>query len=84
MDQITRLIKYSIPTKFDKGAYGLQWSSFKEDQGVTHYIQVSEDPENPEWITFGEFFETILSDDILDLTVAEMYLNIYKNKTNSL
>lgn len=81
---LSRLKKYSAPTKFDKEPYGTQWSSFKEDEGVTHYIQVSDDCDAPHWISLGDFMVTAKGDWLLDLPTLNSYLQAYKDKQNKI
>lgn len=74
MDLIT---KYCAPTKFDIEPYGAVWRQAVEDNILAYYIQVSKDPEAPEWLTMALLLNEIYKNQYEDIGFIEKCLDLY-------
>jgi len=72
------LVRYSSPTKFDSAGYGQIWRHIL-DNGHEQFIQVSKDPEKPDWIRMGKFLEKALSHKFYDEPFIEECLERYSS-----
>lgn len=78
MDDV--VVRYNIPTKFDKGSYG-QVAKVVEDRGeCSYYIQTSKDPETIHWVRSGLFFEQLYNYRLKDETKLKYWLDLYHNR----
>jgi len=59
------MIRYTIPTKLDKGNYG-EICKVIEDQKTSYYIQLSKDKDHFLWISIGDFLQKIFLQNLLD------------------
>lgn len=75
------LVKYSAPSKFCKEAYGQIWQQMHDDEEYTLHIQVSKDPENPEWLTMMRFLQIVFSEKIFLPRFVEQCLEDYQDMT---
>lgn len=79
------IVRYTHPSRFDFEPYGSIWKAFGDNDEYTLYIQVSEDPSEPKWITIGNFFEVSCREFIGESYFILACLKLYKlNEMKSL
>jgi len=50
-------IRYSKPTRFDKGEFGDICKVISSEKKIYYCVQIEEEPEKYNWVPLGEFFE---------------------------
>jgi hypothetical protein len=74
---------YNPPSKFSPAPYGELIKVMGETKddivSYTYYIQISEDPDKPDWITVGDFLTTVLENNLQVKVWLMDKLIVYKN-----
>lgn len=67
------------PTNLHKMPMGMLWEYKKEDDESVWYIQVSENINNPHWITIDRFFGQAFKGRIKSTKFMDMCMKMYNN-----
>lgn len=71
--------RYAPPTPLDHRVYRSIWVYYKDNKEKNIYIQMSQDPHKPHWISYCKFLEIAFhhffdNNDFMDL-VTGLYVN---------
>lgn len=78
----TQMIRYSHPTKYDLAPYGTMWRAIGDEGRFELYIQVSDDQDNPTWVSIPAFFEKVFIDFTQDPKFMDECLILYKENVD--
>lgn len=82
----TSKVRYYPPSKLEQAPYGTIVYVDSEKDGLITYIQLSDDPEEPNWLKGRNLLEAVFQDLLHEPEFMEILIKIFhtKNKHNFL
>jgi len=80
----TSKIRYYPPTKLEEAPYGTIIYVDSEKDGLIIYIQLSDNPQEPNWLKGRNLLEVVFQDLINEEDFLETCIKIFQTKNKSL
>jgi hypothetical protein len=77
-------VRYFPPSRVDKAPYGTILYVDSEKDGLIIYIQLSEDPEEPNWVKGRNLLEIVFQELVINRDFIETCIKIFQNKDKTL
>jgi hypothetical protein len=77
-------VRYFPPSKFDPAPYGQMVYVDSEKEGLTIYIQLSQNPEEPNWQKGRYLLEEVFKDHLSKPEFIEICVKIFETKDKTL
>ena len=72
--------KYVAPTRLDFAPCGSVWEHLTDFPQGTLYIQISDNPEQPEWLSLGDLLATTFREKVTDTNFIKTQIKQYRDK----